>query len=364
MQKQKTTIPKRILSFLLVTMMVLTMLPMMEITAFADTPRTKLGTTDTYYELTGGDKTLTISGTGAMPDFSGNTSPPWENVMSNLTIIIVENGVTSIGVSAFAQASNVSSVTIADSVTEINAFAFSFNTSLSSISLPAGITNISDDVFAFCSALNDITFNGTTPPTVNSGAFSGCPGAGTVHVPVGKADDYLGALIRKGIDVEQWTIIGDVGSNAPPTPNDTGGGNSHGNNSHQHYYQWTILSDASVSEDGVEQYKCYCGDVKETLIIPASQAYIKELYGEIKNAPQDAVVEYNTGRWTGINDYVIKKLADRADVSIRITFEYEKVRYTFTLPAGISYEVLLQDQETYYGFFTFCKLLEIPVSQL
>ncbi len=133
---------------------------------------------------------------------------------------------------------------------------------------------------------------------------------------------------------------------------------------HEHYYQWTVITDASLNADGKEQYICSCGDVKETLIIPASQVYIKGLYGEIKDASEGAFIEYNSYRWTGINDYVIRKLADRPDLSVKITFEYKNESYTFTLPAGTSYEALLQDQETYYGFFTFCNLLGIPVSQL
>ncbi len=366
MQKQKKKKPKGILNFLVVTLIVLTMLPMTSITSLAAPTQiydVMNNPTDTYYELTDSDKTLTISGTGATPAFGPPFfESPW--YVYSITTIIVENGVTVIGENAFIDAQDVSSVTIADSVTEIHAYAFQKNNrSLTSISLPAGITSISNNAFDNCSVLNDITFNSSTPPLFGGNVFRYCSSIGTVHVPVGKLDDYRQALQGQGLNFSpgKWSIIDDVGSNAPSTP---GAAVDHGNHSHQHYYQWTILSDASLNEDGVEQYRCSCGDVKETLTIPASQAYIKELYGEIKNAPQDAVIEYDTGRWTGISDYVIKKLADRPDVSTRITFEYEKVRYTFILPAGVSYEALLQDQETYYGFFSFCKLLGIPVSQL
>ncbi len=134
--------------------------------------------------------------------------------------------------------------------------------------------------------------------------------------------------------------------------------------SHEHYYRWVMVSDASLNADGMEQYICSCGKVKETLIIPASQVYIKGIYGEIKDAPEGARITYDSGRWTGISDYVIRKLADRPDVSVVITFEHKNQNYTFTLPAGISYELLMHDEETYYGFFTFCDLLGIPVSQL
>ena len=45
--------------------------------------------------------TLTISGAGAMPDFSGPSEQPWNKHADKILKIIVEDGVTSIGSSAF-----------------------------------------------------------------------------------------------------------------------------------------------------------------------------------------------------------------------------------------------------------------------
>ncbi len=135
-------------------------------------------------------------------------------------------------------------------------------------------------------------------------------------------------------------------------------------NNHSHSYQWVTVTEASLSQDGMEQYACACGDVQITQPISAATAYVKGLYGAVKDAAQDGTIDYNTGKWTGINDYVIRKLAERSDVTTKITFEYKNVFYTFTIPAGTSYETLLSNEEHYYGFFTFCKLLGIPVTQL
>ncbi len=150
----------------------------------------------------------------------------------------------------------------------------------------------------------------------------------------------------------QTIIIGGTSQNAAVTA------------AHTHSYQWVTVTEASQGQDGVEQYACSCGDVQMTQPIPASSAYINGLYGAVKNAGKDGSVDYNAGRWTGISEYVIKKLAERTDVTTKITFEYKKTSYTFTIPAGTSYEALLNDEEQYYGFFTFCNLLEIPVTQL
>ncbi len=139
---------------------------------------------------------------------------------------------------------------------------------------------------------------------------------------------------------------------------------SHPGTPHTHTYQWVTVAEASLNLDGVEQYACSCGNVQLTQPISAATVYIKGLYGAIKDAAKDGTVDYNAGKWTGINDYVIGKLAERTDVATTITFEYKGASYTFTIPAGTSYESLMSDKEDYYGFFTFCQLLGIPVSQL
>ena len=65
------------------------------------------------------DGTLTISGTGAMKDYNNddNPSPVYNN--SDVKKIVIEDGVTSIGNSAFDSCRNLTSVTIPDSVTSI-----------------------------------------------------------------------------------------------------------------------------------------------------------------------------------------------------------------------------------------------------
>lgn len=61
--------------------------------------------------------TLTISGTG---ELTGYYNPPWGNTYSNdIKAVVIEQGVTSIGQSMFANYTNLSKITISDSVTEI-----------------------------------------------------------------------------------------------------------------------------------------------------------------------------------------------------------------------------------------------------
>ena len=74
----------------------------------------------TYVESTG---TLTISGTGAMKNYSYNSpKAPWSSY--SIKKVILENGITSIGNYAFRDCSSLASVTIPNSVTSIGNYAF------------------------------------------------------------------------------------------------------------------------------------------------------------------------------------------------------------------------------------------------
>jgi len=53
----------------------------------------------TYTEST---KTLTIQGSGAMENYSRSSRTPWYDFITNIQIIVIEDGVTSIGWSAFS----------------------------------------------------------------------------------------------------------------------------------------------------------------------------------------------------------------------------------------------------------------------
>ncbi len=52
--------------------------------------------------------------------------------------------------------------------------------------------------------------------------------------------------------------------------------------SHTHSYEWIIITEAGIGQDGAEQYVCSCGDIKMTQTIPAASAYVNGLYGAIK----------------------------------------------------------------------------------
>ena len=153
------------------------------------------------------DGTLNISGTGAMKNynyFEGNQSPASQKKdsvkkvviedgvtsignsafagCSSLTSITLSNNITNIGNSAFAGCSSLTSITIPDSVTSIGEGAFSGCSSLTSITIPDGVTSIGDATFYACSSLTSLTIPNSVT-SIGEGAFFGCSSLTSITIP-------------------------------------------------------------------------------------------------------------------------------------------------------------------------------------
>ncbi len=105
--------------------------------------------------------TLTVSGTGAMPDYydyGGFYSEPipWASWQEEIQKIVIKDGISHIGNGAFNNCPNLVSVTIPESVTSIGANAFGFNSKLAEITIPANVASIGEGAFRFCPSLKGI----------------------------------------------------------------------------------------------------------------------------------------------------------------------------------------------------------------
>jgi predicted secreted protein len=89
--------------------------------------------------------TLTISGTGAMQNYSTSSDSPFYQKRTSIKTAVIETGVTSIGKYAFSDCSSLTSVTIPEGVTSIGPQAFFRCSSLISVMIPNSVSNIGRD---------------------------------------------------------------------------------------------------------------------------------------------------------------------------------------------------------------------------
>ena len=142
------------------------------------------------------DGTMTISGTGAMTDYTYDSRSPWYSCRTYIKRVVMQQGVTSIGDHAFWDCSGLTSVTIPDGVTSIGGGAFSGCTSLTSVAIPSSVTEIGGSAFSGCTGLTSVTIPDSVT-SIDGYAFSGCDSLTDVYY-AGTAADWAKISISEG----------------------------------------------------------------------------------------------------------------------------------------------------------------------
>ena len=124
--------------------------------------------------------TLTISGSGAMPDFSSTAEQPWRDNSSEIRSVIIENGVTTIGACAFWE-SGILGVEIPSSVTMIGNSAFR-ESSIISVTIPSGVKTIGDSAFRECADLSSVNVSEGVEK-IDQNAFRACQRLASIALP-------------------------------------------------------------------------------------------------------------------------------------------------------------------------------------
>jgi hypothetical protein len=159
--------------------------------------------------------TLTISGVGVMPDYdSSNNRSPWYSYREEITDVIIESGVESIGAWAFHGCRQLQSVGLfpASLLNAIGEAAFHGCRSLKSVTLPEALTSIGEAAFVSCVSLESIII----PEKVNfigNSAFVDCSGLKSIIIPesvtsIGEAAFYRCGSLESIILPESLTSIG------------------------------------------------------------------------------------------------------------------------------------------------------------
>lgn len=117
------------------------------------------------------DYVLTVSGSGRIMN---SLRECWKGYEKWIKKIVIQEGITEIGYSAFSGCVNLEEVSIPDTVTEIYRDAFENCDKLTYVKIPAGVKVISFDAFNSCDTLERVDIMGVGVK-FDMGAFSECP---------------------------------------------------------------------------------------------------------------------------------------------------------------------------------------------
>ena len=135
---------------------------------------------DVSYSFETATGTLTIQGTGEMKNYNF-TLTPWRSYRSDILVVIIKDGVTNVGNSAFFDCSALSFVSIPNSVTSIGANAFLGCTGLTAVEISDNVTSIGNSAFRDCTGLTSVTI-GSGVKKIGNYAFSSGVNLSSINV--------------------------------------------------------------------------------------------------------------------------------------------------------------------------------------
>ena len=214
--------PKRLISLLVAVCMMITMLPLSAVTAFA--ADTSTDPEDSYkgykyaYTVNNGNATITkflgpvdptnngpyyieipselggypVTGLGDY-SFAVNADPdrhyPGNPLCRNIHSVTIPQNVKSIGYKAFYECDGLESLTIKDATTSIGEYAFGYCAKLKTLKLGENITTIGNDAFWYCCALTNVTIPQSVT-SIGTNAFTECDSLTTLSL--GKNIETIG----------------------------------------------------------------------------------------------------------------------------------------------------------------------------
>lgn len=165
-------------------------------------PKTAYAAPD--WSLDGG--VLTISGSGPMADYAAATDAPWYESRGEITSIVIESGVTSVGNNSFTWCEAVTSLTLPQGLTAIGKNAFwgcgalqtlelpdslerigtcaFFRSGLTAITIPQQVTELEQGLFGQCGNLKTVTLHDAIT-VIRKDVFSRCYALEQLTLPAG-----------------------------------------------------------------------------------------------------------------------------------------------------------------------------------
>ena len=140
---------------------------------------------------------LTVSGTGDMASFTA-TGAPWVEYRDQVKLVIVGQGVTSIGSSAFQDCKNLELVRLPNTLTALGKAAFLRCGKLTNVSLPISLKSVGEDCFTGCEKLELLNLTGVPDEIMELRTSL----EGTVTLPAGVKN----ARLRWGLETAAGEI--------------------------------------------------------------------------------------------------------------------------------------------------------------
>ena len=286
--------------------------------------------------------TLTISGTGAMSDYSYSsynstyvTTAPWRSYYNTMKTVVINSGVTRVGHFAFFNCTGLTSITIPNSVKSIGDCAFANCTGLTSITIPDGVRSIGWYAFSGCSGLKtagpigggyDYEFGWTDK--IPYYAFSGCSGLTSVTIP----DSVTSIGEQAFYDCTGLKDVYYAGTEQKKAGISIGSYNSSIFNATWHYYSTVNAKNATCTEPG------YTGDtgwLEDGIIISHSEEI--PALGHKKAAAVKENVKTATYTKAGSYDEVVYCSVCNAEISrtkVTVPMKVGTFKITYNLGGG------------------------------
>lgn len=163
--------------------------PALSAKAAATVENQAIANSDLTWNLENGE--LRITGTGSIPDQGlnesdsgsavGTTKAPWAEYLTEITSLVIEDGVTSIGDYAFTGCSKMTQVSVAGSVSYIGEYAFA-ETGLTGVNLPQSVTEIDRYAFYGCSNLTTVVLPSQLKE-IDTATFAYCQSLTSITLP-------------------------------------------------------------------------------------------------------------------------------------------------------------------------------------
>lgn len=163
--------------------------------------------------------TLTVTVTGgsitadtAIPDYDNSTGDPsWKAYSETINTIVIGQGITAIGNSAFRGLGGVLRVFIPDTVKTIGNDVFREDTNLLSVTIPGSVETIGNDAFYGCTSLSSATVSEGVK-TIGERAFHSCTSLQYIDFPKSIQSIGAGAFVgcEKMLQVRFMPGTGDV----------------------------------------------------------------------------------------------------------------------------------------------------------